>query len=264
MGLLTVSVVIPTYNRRERLAQALASVLQQTRPVDEIVVVDDGSTDDTREMLDEFVRQHSEMSVLVIHQENRGPSAARNAGMYAASGDLIAFLDDDDIWLPEKTKRQLSVFASDPQLDLLGCASNIVKLYGAPRVVRIREWAMLFRNWFATPTVMVRRKVVLACGGFPEDLRHYEDYALWLKIAGRNKCAFLNEILVNCGDGKPAFGHSGLSVDIDGSYVGERKTHHRWRKERMIGPLLFKIVRFNAWLRHLRRKAIVAIRGGRG
>lgn len=255
-----VSVVIPTFNRRAQLARALASVLQQTRPVDEIVVVDDGSTDDTREMLDEFVRQHADMAVLVIRQENRGASAARNAGMKAASGELIAFLDDDDIWLPQKTERQLSVFAADPQLDLLGCASNILRLYGGARVARIREWAMLFRNWFATPTVMVRREVALSCDGFPEDFRIQEDYALWLKISGKHKCAFLNEMLVSCGDGKPPFGHSGLSADIDLTYVNERKVHRQWRTDRRIDPVTFTLVSMHSWVRHIRRKIIVARR----
>lgn len=258
-----VSVVIPTYNRRERLASALASVLRQTRPVDEIVVVDDGSTDGTQEMLDAFARQHADIPVVVVRQENRGPSAARNAGMKAARGDLIAFLDDDDVWLPQKTERQLAVFAADPRLDLLGCASNIIKLYGGPRVARIREWAMLFRNWFATPTVMVRREVALACGGFPEDLRIQEDFALWLKISGKHKCAFLNEILVNCGDGKPPFGHSGLSADLELTYVNEKKVHRQWRLDRQIDLVTFTLVSMHSWVRHIRRKIIVARRQAR-
>lgn len=254
----TVSVVIPTFNRREQLALSLSSVAAQTVKPHEIVVVDDGSTDDTREMLDEFARRHSDMQILVIHQENRGPSAARNAGMKAASGDLIAFLDDDDVWVSQKTERQLSVFAADPQLDLLGCASNVVKLYGAVRVARIREWAMLFRNWFATPTVMVRREVALSCGGFPEDLRQYEDYALWLKISGRHRCAFLNEVLVNCGDGKPPFGYSGLSADLQACYEGEREVHRRWRKDRNVGQAAFALVSMHSWVRHVRRKFIAS------
>jgi glycosyltransferase involved in cell wall biosynthesis len=261
MGGGKISVVIPTFNRSQRLKAALDSVLRQTRPVDEIVVVDDGSTDGTQTMLHGFAKQHPDIPIRAIRQENRGPSAARNAGMRAASGELIAFLDDDDIWLPQKIERQLSVLASDPQLDLLGCASNIVKLYKGLTVVRIREWAMLFRNWFATPTVVVRREVALACGGFPEDLRNHEDYALWLKIAGEHKCAFLNEVLVSCGDGKPPFGHSGLSADIDLIYASERNVHLRWRRDRNIGSVVFAIVSLHAWVRHVRRKVIAARRG---
>lgn len=254
----TVSVVIPTFNRCDLLAHALSSVASQTARPHEIVVVDDGSTDATQEVLRDFAEQHPEIKMVQLRQQNLGPSAARNNGMRAATGELIAFLDDDDIWLPQKTERQLSVFASDPNIDLLGCASNVLKLYGGPRVVRIREWAMLFRNWFATPTVIVRREVALACGGFPESLRHYEDYALWLKIAGNHECAFLNETLVSCGDGKPPFGHSGLSADLQACYAGEREVHQRWRKDRNVGWLVYALVSLHAWLRHVRRKLIAS------
>jgi glycosyltransferase involved in cell wall biosynthesis len=261
MSQLEVSVVIPTFNRHQQLSVALESVLQQTRSVDEIVVVDDGSTDGTQAMLDDFVSLHTGIPIRVICQVNQGPSAARNAGIQAASGDLIAFLDDDDIWLPQKTERQLSVFLSDPQLDLLGCASNIIKLYDGLRLVQIKEWALLFRNWFATPTVIVRREVALACGGFPEDLRHYEDYALWLKIACRHKCAFLNDVLVSCGDGKPPFGHSGLSANLEACYLGEREVHRRWRRDRNVGFAVFALVSMHSWVRHIRRKIIAARQG---
>lgn len=255
-----VGVVIPTFNRCGQLMSALDSVLRQTRTVDEIIVVDDGSTDGTPEMLKQFASRHADRKIKIIRQENRGPSAARNAGIRAASAGLIAFLDDDDIWFPHKTERQLAVFASDPELALLGCASNIVSLFGELHLVRIGERAMLFRNWFATPAVMVRREVALACGGFPEDLRQYEDYALWLKISGVHKCAFLNEKLVSCGDGKPPFGHSGLSADLQACYAGEREVHRRWRRERNVSWPVFALVSLHSWMRHVRRKYIASRR----
>lgn len=250
------SVIIPTFNRSELLLLALASVVAQTVRPHEIIVVDDGSTDATQDVLADFARQHADIELRVLRQENRGPSAARNAGVMAARGELIAFLDDDDIWLPPKTARQLEVFAKDPQLMLLGCASNILKLYGGIGLMQVREWSMLFRNWFMTPTVMVRRDALLECGGFPEDMRQCEDYALWLRVAGRYKCAFLNEDLVHCGHGKPPFGHSGLSGDLDALYAAEREAQRRWRKDRNIGRATFLLVSIHAWLRHIRRKFI--------
>ncbi len=252
------SVVIPTFNRSELLSLALASVAEQTVKPHEIIVVDDGSTDATQDVLADFAGRHADIELHVIRQENRGPSAARNAGAIAASGELIAFLDDDDLWLPQKTARQLDVFAKDPQLAMLGCASNILGLYRGIGLMQVREWAMLFRNWFMTPTVMVRRDVLLECGGFPEDMRQCEDYALWLRVAGRHKCAFLNQNLVHCGHGKPPFGHSGLSGDLDALYAAEREAQHRWRKERNIGRTVFLLVSVHAWLRKLRRKIIAS------
>lgn len=253
-----VSVVIPTFNRCDLLAHALSSVVSQTTRPHEIVVVDDGSTDATQEVLRDFAEQHPEIKMVLLRQQNLGPAAARNAGVKAASGELIAFLDDDDIWLPQKTERQLSVFAADPGLVLLGTASDILALYRAFSLMPVGEKAMLFRNWFMTPTVMVRREVVLENGGFPEDMRQCEDYALWLRIAANHKCAFLNENLVRCGHGKPPFGHSGLSANLDMLYAAEKEAFRRWRSERSVSLPAFFVVSLHAWLRHVRRKLIAS------
>src|SRR4051812_26873537 len=96
-----VSVIIPTYNRANVVSEAVESVLNQTYSKVELIVVDDGSTDDTLEKLRRFGN-----TITVITQENAGPSAARNAGIANARGDLIAFLDSDDLWLPTNLERQ--------------------------------------------------------------------------------------------------------------------------------------------------------------
>lgn len=255
-----VSVVIPTFNRSGQLLKAIASVLGQTYPVSEIIVVDDGSTDDTPEVLNKFALLNREVPIIIISQDNQGQSAARNSGIKVATGDLIAFLDDDDVWYPKKIERQLGVFLSYPQLELLGCASNILKLYDGLRLVRIREWTMLLRNWFATPTVVVRRTVLFECGGFPEDLRIAEDYALWLRIVGKHRCYFLNEKLVHCGYGKLPFGHSGVSADIDAHHAGECTIFRRWHEDRKPVWFVYILVMSFAWVRHFRRRLIVAMR----
>jgi hypothetical protein len=129
---------------------------------------------------------------------------------------------------------------------------------GGSRIVDIGEWGLLFRNWFLTPGVIARREIVLACGGFPEDMRHCEDYSLWLRIASGYKCTFLNEVLVSCGHGKPAFGHSGLLADLDALHAGELNALARWRKERNAGMLMFALAVVLAGVRHLRRRIVVA------
>ena len=108
-----VTAVIPTYNRRHTLARAIDSVLQQSDPVDELIVVDDGSTDGTAD----FVRQ-TYPSVQLIRQDNRGVSGARNTGIRAARGTWIALLDSDDSWLPDKMASIRAAFAQQPQFDL--------------------------------------------------------------------------------------------------------------------------------------------------
>lgn len=258
--MLKVSVILPTFNRSQQLMKAIDSVLCQTHPVDEIVVVNDGSTDDTLTVLNEFMRIHKGVPIVVLSQENKGPAAARNFAIKAATGDLIAFLDDDDIWHPEKIERQLTVFLLDTKLDLLGCASNILRLYNALYLVRLGECAMLFRNWLMTPTVIVRRSVVLACGGFPEELPIAEDFSLWLRIVVRYRCSFLNEELVSCGYGKPPFGYSGLLENLDILYTAEREVYRRWRKERRASFFSYILVLSFFWARHFRRKLLVLSR----
>lgn len=255
-----VSVVIPTFNRKAQLALALASAISQTVKPYEIVVVDDGSTDDTPEMLNEFARLHADMRILIIRQENRGPSSARNSGIKAASGYFIAFLDDDDIWHPEKLERQLAILDAVPELALLGCATDTLKLAKGLRLVNVGEWSLLFRNWFITPGVVARRDILMASGGFPEDMHHCEDYALWLRVASGHKCAFLNEVLVSCGHGKPGFGHGGLSADLGALYAGELEALARWGKQRNAGMAIAKLVAALASARHLRRRIITAAR----
>lgn len=252
----TVSVIIPTFNRQEQLASALDSVMSQTVKLHEIVVVDDGSTDGTPDTLQKFARLHLDLRLIVIRQKNRGPAAARNAGIKVATGELVAFLDDDDVWHPEKLERQLTVLADRADICLLGCAADTLKLKWGSRVVDIGEWNLLFRNWLLTPGVVARRDVLIACGGFPEDMRHCEDYALWLRIASGHKCAYLNEVLVSCGHGKPTYGHSGLSADLGALHTGELEALDRWAKHRNASMVVAKLASALANARHLRRQAI--------
>lgn len=251
---------MPTFNRLQQLPHAIDSVLQQTRPVDELVVVDDGSTDGTFEWLSERSAQTSHLRIVTLQQKNAGPAVARNAGAKLASGELIAFLDDDDTWHPDKMQRQLAVLQENPEICLLGCAADTLKLSGESRLLVVGEWGLLVRNWFLTPGVLVRRDVLMACGGFPEDMRHCEDYALWLKIASRYKCAFLNEALVSCGHGKPSFGHSGLSADLKALHAGELDALARWRQERNPGMAMTMLAAMLARARHLRRRIVAAQR----
>lgn len=199
-----VSVVIPTWNRKDRLEEAVASVLAQTYADYEIVVVDDGSTDGTRE----WIRgRYPEDRLRYLYQENRGSSAARNAGIGAARGDLLAFLDSDDLWLPRKLERQVPLF-DRPEVGFVFCGS--AKEDGAGGLREIREptpeyrgravLAMIHRNMMPTPTVMVRRRLALEAGPMYEDLAFGEDWNYWLRIAARCEVDFAPEVLVHFRD----------------------------------------------------------------
>ncbi|MFQ5510623.1 MAG: glycosyltransferase family 2 protein, partial [Candidatus Krumholzibacteriia bacterium] len=189
---------IPTYDRSEVLRRALRSVTAQTRAPDEIVVVDDGSTDDTPEWLPrEFP------GVRCVRQPHRGVSAARNRGVAESSGGWVAFLDSDDEWQPVKLERQLQALHADPGHAL--CHTNETWVRRGRRVNPKRRHAksggFIFRNCLplcaiSPSSVLLRRALFEEVGGFDESLPVCEDYDLWLRICCRYPVLFVDQPLV--------------------------------------------------------------------
>jgi glycosyltransferase involved in cell wall biosynthesis len=187
-------VVIPVRNRLLLLREALESVRAQTLPPAEIVVVDDGSTDGTGEAdLGPGVR--------LVRQEHRGPSAARNRGVREADADLVAFLDSDDRWAPEKLAAQVPRF-TDPEVVLSYAREEARDEDDAPVHVRPDRLpagdvlrALAAENFVPTSTVVARREALLAAGGFDEEMTHAEDWDLWLRLAERGRFAPVEEVL---------------------------------------------------------------------
>jgi glycosyltransferase involved in cell wall biosynthesis len=186
MSYVPVSVVIPTYNSARFIAQALKSVLAQTTRPAEIIVVDDGSTDDTPQVLEAF-RPH----VRYIRQQNQGVSAARNNGVASATGEFVAFLDSDDVWHPRKIEFQIAVFARNPELGLLGtrcfdwpCATFSEVAPECCGKVTLVEWEHLaVRNHLAASSVVARRSVLQKVGPFDTTMQGPEDRDLWFRIS---------------------------------------------------------------------------------
>ena len=193
----TVSVVIPTYNRAALLREALESVFAQSFSDYEVIVVDDGSTDGTPRMIEQYADR-----VLYIWQENRGAAEARNRGTAAARGEWIAFLDSDDMWHREKLARCLERAGSEAEAAII--FHPMVEIDDAGRRVRGRSKRAvegrivdeLFAHCFVhTPTVVVRRKVLEEVGGFDSELTVCEDYQLWLRMALRHAFSMVAEPL---------------------------------------------------------------------
>ncbi len=180
-----VSVIIPTYNRSAFLGEAIKSVLSQTYRSFELIVVDDGSTDDTREILSVYKDR-----ILIIFSEHGGPSAARNRGIQSCQGEFIAFLDSDDLWLPKKLERQTDFFRNRPEA--LICQTDEVWIRNGVRV-NPRKKHKKFSGWIfekclplcvvSPSAVMIHRSVFEKVGLFDEALPACEDYDLWLRIA---------------------------------------------------------------------------------
>lgn len=192
-----ISVVIPTYNRAAYLQLALESVLCQDYPCFEVVVVDDGSTDDTASVLQSYVGR-----VRFFRQANAGPSVARNRGILEARGELVAFLDSDDLMVPGRLARQAALFAKEPELGLVagdyakigphGESLGIMALSRTDR--RHLARGVWYRNFFATGTVMVRRSCFESVGLFPVDINFAEDWDLWLRIMDKHRVLYVSGV----------------------------------------------------------------------
>lgn len=194
----SVSVIIPVYNRPEFVCRAIHSVLRQTRQPDEIIVVDDGSTDRTPAVLQQF-----ESAVRLLRTPHRGVSHARNTGISHARGEWIAFLDSDDEWMPEKLEAQLDWLKSHPDIRVMqtdeiwvrhGRRVNPKKYHQKPEG---RIFIPALKRCVISPSaVIIHRSVFDIAGKFDEDLPAAEDFDLWLRVSLRYRVGLLREPLV--------------------------------------------------------------------
>ncbi len=193
-----VSVIIPTYNRAGWIREAIDSVLAQDHEPKECIVVDDGSTDETPRVLAEYGDR-----IRVISQANRGVSAARNCGIAAASGELLAFLDSDDRWLPEKLSVQVNFFNTHP--DAMICQTEEIWIRNGRRVnpgTRHKKQAgrifipSLALCLVSPSAVMMRKKLIDIIGGFDESLPACEDYDMWLRVSCRYPVYLIDRALI--------------------------------------------------------------------
>lgn len=193
-----VSTIIPTYNYGRFLIKAIDSVLHQTYPHHEIIVVDDASTDDTRQI----VQNYSDPRIrYTCHDVNRGPSAARNTGIRLARGAFVAFLDSDDEWLPEKLQLQLDLFRNGPDdLGLVYCSAKHVNESNETLAVvqaRVRNRALMdVQNIGLPSTVMIKRQCFDRVGLFDETILCHEDWDMWLRISQLYLVDYVDQILV--------------------------------------------------------------------
>lgn len=197
----SISTIITAYNSEHFLGDAIDSALAQTHRAHEIIVVDDGSTDGTAKLVEGYRN-----SVRLIYQQNAGPAAARNHGVRAASGTWVAFLDSDDLWMPDKLQWQLARadatgvgFVYTNRENFGECAH--VSRYQSDTVTLLEGdiyEQLLVRNFITLSSVMIRRDLFLQSGGFNENLslKAVEDWELWLRIAARHHVALCSEPLV--------------------------------------------------------------------
>ncbi|MGL6196499.1 MAG: glycosyltransferase family 2 protein [Thermoguttaceae bacterium] len=192
----TVSVIIPTYNRAQFICESLGSVFAQTYQDFEIIVVDDGSTDNTEEVLAPYMDR-----IRYVKQENCGAAIARNRGIFLSTGKYIAFLDSDDMWYPTKLEKQVAVLEENDSVGFVYCngaygkspdsliAGQVFSKTSPPSGYIFNQIA--FHNTIWTPSILIRREVFIKSGVFDPTLRRVEDYDLWLRI-----CYFFNGVFI--------------------------------------------------------------------
>jgi glycosyltransferase involved in cell wall biosynthesis len=195
----TISVIVPTFNRRPVLSRALESILsQRCRASVEVIVVDDGSTDGSALLVAEDFP-----AVRLIKQENRGVSAARNAGIRAATGRWIALLDSDDTWLANKLERQLEALEASPEHRL--CHTEEIWIRNGVRVNAMKkhqkEGGRIYERCLALccispSSVLIRRDLFDDLGLFDEQLPACEDYDLWLRVCAQEPVLYVSEPLI--------------------------------------------------------------------
>ena len=200
-----VSVIIPTYNRSSFVLEALDSVLKQTIEDFELIVVDDGSTDETEKALAQYQGR------FIYHlQGNQGVSAARNRGIQTARGKWIAFLDDDDLWMPEKLETQIRFFSQNPKAMI--CQTEEIWIRNGRRVNPRKKHQKFSGDIFApslllclvSPSaVMIKRELFEQVGCFDETLPACEDYDLWLRISAQFPIFLIDRPLVVKRGGHP-------------------------------------------------------------
>ncbi|MBD5545732.1 MAG: glycosyltransferase [Lachnospiraceae bacterium] len=199
-----VSVVIPTYNRSTLIERSINSVLQQTYENLEIIVVDDGSTDDTEAVVNSISDSRIRYIKLPV---NSGAANARNVGVDYATGSLIAFQDSDDYWRPQKLEKQMAYWREHPEFQMIYCQYNYFRQNRAPvkvpddelggaREGEIFEY-LLVQNVIGTPTMLINRECFFACGGFDVTFDSIEDWEFVIRFSKKYLIGYVNEVLVD-------------------------------------------------------------------
>jgi glycosyltransferase involved in cell wall biosynthesis len=226
-----VSVVIPTYNRAQVLGRAIRSVVVQTFPDWELIVVDDGSADDTEGIVRAF---RDPRMRYVRHDRNRGQSAAENTGIAASRGSYVSFLDSDDEWLPRKLASEVALFESaGERIGLVYTGKMLVDEHGRVLKVRIpraegRVYQKLLEwDFIGSPSrVSVRKNILAAAGEFDETLRNSQDWDLWVRVAKLTEVGCVRECLV-----KRHLGSDQHSGSLRGICDGKLRMVEKYRRE---------------------------------
>ncbi len=259
-----ISIIIPVYNAEKTIISTLNSVAYQSYKDFNIIIVNDGSKDSSIEIIENYIRIHSDLDIKIISQENQGVSKARNVGLKMACGDWIALLDSDDKWLANKLERQMQILVENPNIDFLG-ANRIGEYYSFflntkfGVLTRLRAKVLLFKNFFPTSTVIFKKSIIEEIGLFDENQKHCEDVNYFIKISNCKECYLLNEGLIMTGDGNIHYKEKGLSSNLWAMQKGELTNLNFAYNAKIITILDYFIILNFSFLKYLRRVLLVKI-----
>ncbi len=257
-----VSVVIPCFRCTSTIKRAMESVLRQTHPPAEIILVDDASSDGTLSILCEYKDSYPTQVKVISLIENSGAASARNAGWAIATQPHVAFLDSDDSWHTKKLEVQYAYMANNPETALCGhqwimlsSDTGRSELPAKFAQARVRPHHALFKNPFATSTIMMRRDLPFR---FENKMRCSEDWLLWLRIVFAGLCAVRLETPLGCVY-KPLYGSAGLSKNLWAMEKGELLCLEILYGERVINWLLYGVSVLFSLLKFFKRGVAVHV-----
>lgn len=257
----SISVVIPAFNAEKTIINSLHSVLDQTFLPAEIIVINDGSTDNTESIVSAFFNTqqivYPQIQFNLITVPNGGVSKARNLGIEKASGDYIAFLDSDDTWKKEKLEKQIKLFRANENLLLVSTGSTLKPVSNTTKFYSLQK--LLWSNKIVTSSVLLKSSIAKELF-FDTRLSSVEDFHLWLRIAHKSVIALIDEELTVYAK-QLGYGISGLSGNIDLLYKNELLCFAFLRKDKILSFFQYLLAVSVTNLRYIRRKIITQIKG---
>ena len=260
------SVVIPMYNSAKTITESLFSVINQTKYelIDEIVIVDDGSKDESIKVVQDFISNTGCDKIILVQKENGGAASARNVGIRSTKNEWIALLDADDTWNDNKLEMQDEALGKHPEIRALGTnRDGEMASHGTQIEVglyHLTPFQYCIKNWPCTPSLVFNKNVFEDENYFDESLSHAEEGIFYLDLAAKAGLYYMSESLVLCGGGKPAFGYSGLSGNVKKMHEGILRVMNIARGKGYLTNWQYIFVCLLEYVKYVRRKLIVILR----
>lgn len=257
------SVVLPAYNCERTIYDSMESVRLQSRRelIEEIIIVNDGSIDNTRTIVERYMQDHKEINIILLSQSNSGVSAARNKGIRKAKAEWIAFIDSDDTWTVDKLEKLEKEISANPNITFLG-SSYPLKLYNRTYYCGLHKLSakhLCYRNVPTTPSVVLKREIGINLGLFNENMGWGEDINFFQRFLREDSYYVLADDLVRISIGKRFFAESGLTSNLKEMHKGRNRNTIELFEDGLISKrFMYLMLLFNQ-LKYFRRCILVNV-----